>query len=190
MDYLYFHSNAKYPLNKLSNFSKCKIVGNINNIRYIFPSAEHYYFAHYIQDQQDIIHLTINGKLGTFNGLKFFYTDNLDQKIKYWKKKVNIGIVAKLFKNQNHKVGIKLKEINDKENEKIWHKVLNEKFRQSKELLNILIETSDNQLVEFNKNSKEISFYTAKIIDGNLIGNNYMGKKITEIRDNFKRKLK
>ena len=180
MNFLYFSSNAKYPYFKLSNFNECKINGNVNRIEYIFPSSEHYYMAHFFENPEI---LSINGKYGNIDALKYFYKTQeiADKKIKYWGKKNNIGIVAKMLKNNPG--NLTLKNIDSKE--KIWNKVLLNKYMDNKEHRNILLSTRGNVLVEFSRNAKEDSFYHGKIVDDKIIGNNYMGKKMMEMRDIF-----
>lgn len=183
MDYLYFYSNAKKPLNKLSNFNECKIKGIVRGKSYIFPCSEHYYLAHFLNDIDDIKDLEVNGKYGTYDALKYFFKEkDIDKKIKYWSKKNNIGIVAKMLKNNSEKLNIELRIINKSEKEKIWTKIILDKYTQNQEHKKVLLETNDKILIEFGRGSKKDSFYTGKIVDGELIGKNYMGEKIMEIR--------
>jgi predicted NAD-dependent protein-ADP-ribosyltransferase YbiA (DUF1768 family) len=191
MDYLYFHSNARVPLNKLSNFNLCKIKGVIDNEIYIFPSAEHYYLAHFMKNKNDIKKLEIGSEFSEYKSLKYFFKeDKIPNKIKYWSKKNNIGIIAKMIKNNPDKVNIILKTITHKEKEIIWTKIITDKYTQNEEHQKILLDTSDKLLIEFGKGSKKDSYYTAKVVDDEIIGKNYMGKKLMEIRKKLQNKLK
>ena len=81
-----FHSNAKPPFNHLSNLNEINDGIEYDNI--IYPSVEQAYQAQkFIKKQRN--RFSIEGDLGTWNGLKLFYKpDKYEKNINIGQKKV------------------------------------------------------------------------------------------------------
>ena len=185
-----FWANGKAPFHNLSNFAL--ILDGIEYDGIIYPSSEHMFQAQkYILDQR--IRFSITGDLGVWDGLKLVYkSEEYEKKYKYWVKKNNIGIIAKMATNE--KIGKKLGLIRDENfcsTPELWMKILEKKYA-IKYFGDILKSTDDIYLLEFdrganNKNRKE-SFWGGLINNNTLYGNNEMGKYLMEIRKNLKQK--
>ena len=107
---------------------------------------------------------------------------------KYWSKKKNIGIIAKMATNE--KIGKKLGLIRDENfhsTDVLWIKILEKKYL-IKYFGDILKSTDDIYLLEFDRGAKH-RFKTSNSVWGGLIcdnilyGNNQMGKYLMEVRD-------
>ena len=183
---LNFWSNSKKPFCNLSNFALIP-----NGIEYdglIYPSTEHAFQAQkYIESQR--YRFSVKGDLGIWDGLKLVYdSKDYEKKYKYWSKKSNIGIIAKMATNE--KIGKKLKLIRNKNfrsTDDLWIKILEKKY-SIKYFNDLLKSTDDIYLLEFDRGSNKKSntkpvFWGGLISDNRLYGNNQMGKYIMEIRN-------
>ena len=180
-----FWANGKAQLHNLSNFAY--ISDGIEYDGLLYNSTEHMFQAQkYIKEQR--IRFSINGDLGNWDGLKLVFTvEEYEKKYKYWAKKNNIGIIAKMATNE--KIGKKLGLIRDENfssTPELWLEILKKKY-SIKYFGDILKSTHDIYLLEFdrsanNKNRKTESFWGGLIIDNTLYGNNEMGKYLMEIR--------
>lgn len=211
---IYFGSGMKAPYNMLSNFNKCIIKGKIwvmvefnkYELReYTFPSSEHYWWAHFLLRDVDIKRLSIGGDLSTLEtGLPLFYKeDELKNKIQYWSKKNNVGIVTKILagklgtqkRKRAHDIGIRMSihpsekygpQGHDSTLNKIWSKILVAKYTQNKIHRDVLVKTREESLVEFTRcpeDRVDNEFWAGRVIDGKLYGKNYMGDCMMSIRD-------
>ena len=104
-----FWSNAKHPFHNLSNFAL--ILDGIKFDGIIYPTTEHVFQAQkYIKEQR--YRFSVTGDLGLWEGLKLVYKpEEFDKKYKYWSKKSNLGIIAKMATNKKN--GIRLGLIRD-----------------------------------------------------------------------------
>jgi predicted NAD-dependent protein-ADP-ribosyltransferase YbiA (DUF1768 family) len=122
-----FWANSKAPFHYLSNFAL--IPGGINYEGHLYPSSEHAFQSQkYIDTQRH--RFSINGDLSTWDGLQLVYKlEEYDKKYKYWSKKNNIGIVAKMATNK--KIGQKLELIrneNFESTDELWLDILKKKY--------------------------------------------------------------
>jgi predicted NAD-dependent protein-ADP-ribosyltransferase YbiA (DUF1768 family) len=180
--FIQFHSNAKDNYNLLSNFAEIKEGITIDGITY--PSSEHAYQS---QKYIDKIRFSVDGDLGNIKGFSLVF-DDFENKKKFWMKKNNIGIIAKMSTNKN--LEKKLGLIRDEKfipNDDIWYIILSEKFK-IEPFRQILLNTGDIYLLEFSRSAKKlyeqkiINFWGGMIDDGVLYGNNKMGKLLMNIR--------
>lgn len=114
------------PFHMLSNFSECRIAGRVFvqqdadrerlqgaepasstsgddghcfvEREFLFPSAEHYWWAHFTKNASDVSRLAVGGDLSTLEGgLRLLLGARTGgQKAKHWGKKNSVGIVAKM----------------------------------------------------------------------------------------------
>lgn len=196
-NYISFFSNAKDPYYKLSNFNHIKdgilypppnkdIRDNPRQLKsfidnqegLIYPSVEHAYQAQkYIE--RDRIRFSINGDLGNWDGFKLIH----DKDVNYWKKKDNIGIIAKMATNPKNtkKLGLKINK-KFKCTIDLWLDILILKF-QKEYYKNILLATNNLYLLEFDRRARlRGSEWGGIIEDRVLYGDNKMGIYIMIIR--------
>lgn len=183
-NYISFYSNAKYPYYKMSNFNHIKSGIIFNGLK--FYSTEHAFQAQkYIQS--DRYRFSVDGDLCTWDGFKL--VNNKD--INFWKKKDNIGIIAKMA--TNIKIGKKLGltiDPNFKSTIDLWIDILLLKYNKT-EYKNILLNTGDFYLLEFDKGSRLKGSKWGGIIDDKILyGNNIMGTYHMIIRKLIRDKLK
>lgn len=182
-----FHSNAKPPFNHLSNLNEINDGIEYDNI--IYPSVEQAYQAQkFIKKQRN--RFSIEGDLGTWNGLKLFYKpDKYEKKYQYWAKKSNIGIIAKLASNpkSHKKLGLNLDD-NFRCTPTLWLELLKKKY-SIKFYNKLLKSTQDIYLLELdihaNNNNNYNCLWGGLIKNNTLIGDNIMGKYLMEIRKNL-----
>tara|TARA_B100001093_G_C26649294_1_gene936756 strand:+ start:143 stop:748 length:606 start_codon:yes stop_codon:yes gene_type:complete len=179
-----FYSCGKAPFHNLSNFAY--IHGGIKYNGLVYISSEHAFQAQkYIQEQR--YRFSIDGDLGNWDGLKLIYKESeYDKKYKYWSKKNNIGIIAKMVTNE--KICKKLGLIRDEKfssTDELWIKILEKKYA-IKYFKYLLKSTCDIYLLEFDRGAKRSnSFWGGLIYNNILYGNNQMGKYLMEIRKNI-----
>ena len=188
-DYVKMFCNAKFPYNKLSNFNWIKD-GIIGDDGLTYASTEHL-FQSYKYIQEDRHRFSTNGDLGNISGLALvFKTSEYEKKQKYWMKKNNIGIIAKMATNK--KIGIKLGLRRDntfETNDKLWISILNKKY-EIDEYKSLLQNTNDLFILEFDRHASAYfhktgnTSYWSGIIQNNILyGNNQMGKYLMHIRE-------
>ena len=184
-----FYSSATKPFHKLSNFALIK-----DGIEYdglMFYSTEHAFQAQkYIKEQR--IRFSIEGDIGNIDsGFKLLFGDEWEKKKNFWMKKENIGIIAKTAtSNKNEtKLGL-IRDVNFESTNKLWLELLTIKFNIN-EFKNILKNTENKYLLEFDRGAKRMSlqnnipFWSGLIDDGILYGNNLMGKYLMLVRLNL-----
>tara|TARA_R110002072_G_scaffold260935_1_gene419546 strand:+ start:477 stop:959 length:483 start_codon:yes stop_codon:yes gene_type:complete len=148
----------------------------------LYPSVEHAFQAQkYIQSQR--WRFSTVGDLGVWEGLKLvFKPEDYEKKLKFWSKKGNIGIVAKMATNV--RIGKKLGLIRDEKfqpSDDLWLKLLKMKF-SIKYFDDILKSTGGTYLLEFDRGARiRPVFWGGLISDDILYGNNQMGKYLMEL---------
>jgi len=183
-----FYSCGQKPYHKLSNFALIKDGIEYDGLR--FYSTEHAYQAQkYVKEQR--IRFSVEGDLGNIDsGFRLVYGDEWEKKRNYWMKKDNIGIIAKMA--TNIKIGKKLglvRDVNFSSTNELWIELLTKKYNII-EFRNILEETKNKYLLEFDRGAKRmhlknnIPLWSGLIDDGVLYGNNLMGKYLMIIRLN------
>jgi predicted NAD-dependent protein-ADP-ribosyltransferase YbiA (DUF1768 family) len=184
-----FYSCGTSPFHKLSNFALIKDGVEFDGL--IFYSTEHAFQAQkYTKEQR--IRFSIEGDLGNADsGFKLVFGDEWEKKKKFWMKKDNIGIIAKM--STNIKIGTKLgliRDVNFLSTNELWIELLTTKFNII-EFKNILKNTKNKYLLEFDRGAKRmyvknnIPIWSGLIEDGILYGNNLMGKYLMIVRLNL-----
>lgn len=187
-----FFSNAKPPLNLLSNFfeTKIEIDGKV------YPSSEHAFQAMLSLDSDAFTSNSEIGKL-TPEACHFvgFSKDKMHDKCKLWSKKKNVGILAKMLISKHDKLSLK-RTVTRGECEALFKKILLEKFRTNSVARKVLLDTKDAYLYEFVKSSNrsfqkngEIERWGAMIVDGKVVGDNQMGALMMWVREELSEKL-
>jgi predicted NAD-dependent protein-ADP-ribosyltransferase YbiA (DUF1768 family) len=202
-DCVFFSSNARMPFNKLANFNACMIRarvwvtwpdGSTALMEMEFPSAEHYWWAHFLEKEQDIRRLAKGGDLATLEigfrtlGLS---EEMVQKKTLYWDKKDNVGIVAKMLRKRASSINISMRDHIREEYGPpgsrdalvdVWTKILTDKYSQNKAHRKILSSTEGKKLVERDNRAKSTSLWGAKAlpVEGrpgrvSLVGVNFMG---------------
>lgn len=185
-NYISFFSNAKFPLHKLSNFAECEII--FNGKKYI--STEHAFQSRkYIKEDRKRFRIT--GDLGNIDGFNIVFDEkDVENKINYWMKKKNIGIIAKMATDK--KRGVKLglnRDENFESDYELWEEILLAKFSID-EFKEILLNTGNKYLLEFSRNAKNRNdeYWGGIIENGKLYGKNMMGKYLMKIREKLRKK--
>jgi predicted NAD-dependent protein-ADP-ribosyltransferase YbiA (DUF1768 family) len=184
-----FYSCGIKPFHKLSNFALIKDGIEFDGL--IFYSTEHAFQAQkYVKEQR--IRFSVEGDLGnTDSGFKLVFGDEWEKKKKFWMKKDNIGIIAKMATNL--KIGTNLgliRNVNFSSTNELWIELLTIKFNII-EFKNILKNTKNKYLLEFDRGAKRmylkntIPIWSGLIDEGILYGNNLMGKYLMIIRLNL-----
>lgn len=212
--FLYFGSGMKAPYNKLSNLNECSVtvklwvLKNFNEFylkEYTFPSAEAAWWAHFLLKDADITRLAIGGDMSNLEtGLGHFYDGEvLAEKIEYWGRKSNVGIVAKLLaakKGTNirqtakelgiymgtHPVGRYGAQGADSTLTEIWDRILLAKFNQNASHRQVLLDTGDHHLVEFTRTNIDKAykkFWSGRVESNELHGKNFMGECMMRVRE-------
>lgn len=181
----YFGSGMASPFHMLSNLNGCPIngrvyieqeqqgdeqEGNIIEQEFVFPSAEHYWWAHFTKKRSDVARLAVGGDLSTLHdGLCLMLgRERGTQKAAFWRKKNNVGIVSKMLAANNKSFGKTrcragelgmemglhpLEQYGEQGHistlESIWRKIHTEKFAQNSEHRDVLLSTGNEVLVEF-----------------------------------------
>lgn len=215
--HVYFGSSSSAVTRKLSNFSDCVVKGRmfvldssggISKEEFTFPSSEHMWWAHFMYRRCDISRLAIGGDLSTIeSGLTLLYksmdSKKLSGKIKYWKNRNCVGIVAKVLANRDKKknlrtrageIGLQMSIHPMKEYGKqgdsetlvnIWKDILMSKFSTNMDHRNVLVGTGHKFLVEFCRMHEEKQFWAGKVKDNVLYGRNFMGLCLMATRKSF-----
>lgn len=181
----------------LSNFAAAKVV--LREAAY--PSSEHAYQAtKFIAEDRP--RFQVGGDLATFDTfLKFYPAQEAAKKIKFWsstrggKRPSMIGIVAKMASLPTRSVELGLtfecyEESHDREEEliAIFKEILIAKYTQNPLSLSALKATGDATLVEFGRLAGRDTaagrppLWTGLVKDGQILGNNLMGRIMEMVR--------
>lgn len=199
-DFVYFNSNV--GLRELSNLKRAIIRGAIEPIMgapeivpdpemHLYPSAEHYYVAHFapLADK----HLFyVDGALASWDdAVRICYPRARESvranKVSYWRTRDMIGVFAKIYGNRANFA--KCGDMNVLR--VLWFRILNAKFGQNPDLRRVLVGTGSRILIEFDRkacreNADQI-FWGARVIGGEIVGQNVMGEFMQLARDRFTR---
>lgn len=186
-----FWANGKSGVCELSNFSLIPEGIQPFDDGLVFPSSEHAFQSRkYLE--QDRARFSVDGDLGTEDAFRLvFRKEEWEKKKKYWMKKNNIGIVAKMATNKN--VGIKLGLRRDPgftSTWDLWSTILHCKF--SKEpFRTLLLDTGDQYLLEFGRGAKreeekgESPIWNGIVVNQRLYGQNRMGVYLMCVREHI-----
>tara|TARA_B110000037_G_C16912978_1_gene421070 strand:- start:16 stop:720 length:705 start_codon:yes stop_codon:yes gene_type:complete len=183
--FIYFGSSTIKPWHHLSNLAEIKDTIEYNGL--IYNSVEHA-FQSQLFIESDRIRFSKDGDLGSWHGLKYFFKpEELDKKFKYWNKKYNIGIVAKMASNKKYHKKLKLTSIKtDKQTTfNLWFGILIKKYT-IQFYRDILLDTNNHYLCEFDRlgaTYPDRVFWGGMIVENKLYGNNKMGKYLMAIRN-------
>ena len=188
-----FGSNQKAPYYLLSNFAECIVHYRECN----FPSSEHAFQSQLVNDYEKKNAFLNTGVLGDWEaGFKQFYKDNdvAQKKREYWKKKKNIGILAKMAIGKNKDK----MHMTSEEAYKVFHEILLAKFNQNENLKQLLLDTGDAYLFEFDRSARRLDQlnpprrvrWGAMIVEGVVIGHNQMGALLMKVREDLFREDK
>lgn len=219
----YFGSGTSQPYNHLSNFHECRVEGSVfvktaeetfEEMVFVFPCAEHYWWAHFMHRPRDIQRLAIGGDLSTVDGLKILLGDGIGAiKARYWGRRGNVGIVSKMlatrkgnkrFRAVNAGIDMSTHPL-EKYGEQgksstlvdIWKKILVAKYTQNKGHRAVLLSTGSDNLVEFARMHPEKQFWAGQVVDGGVkhaggrvvggevSGNNFVGKCMMATRSHL-----
>lgn len=202
----WFQSNAKPPMNKLSNFALAPITldeSTLTEIKAVIPSfygrvgdtfqsSEHLWRSVQAADLASYLRLTSEGDLGTLRErtMEFFFDkpEKAAAKYKYWMTKSNVGIVAKMVFKHAKKVRLNLNErlelLAPESERRVWMAILRAKYRQNAKHMHVLANTGDKQLFEFVRGNKH-SHWGGKFDKEThrFVGDNVMGIYVQAIRD-------
>jgi predicted NAD-dependent protein-ADP-ribosyltransferase YbiA (DUF1768 family) len=178
-----FYSNGLAPFYKLSNFAL--INDGITFDGHTYCSTEHAFQAQkYIPEHR--VRSSVEGDLGKMDASGFQLvspSDKWQKKRKYWMKKNNIGVIAKMATNPTvgKRLGL-IREPNFVSTDELWMSILTAKFSVL-EFRIALLATANNYLLEFDRGAKRNKPKWGGIIeDGILYGDNLMGRYLMEIR--------
>jgi predicted NAD-dependent protein-ADP-ribosyltransferase YbiA (DUF1768 family) len=163
-----------------------------------FGTIEHLWHALKALDRDTFIAFTESGRFGRFDATVFaeFFPGNGVAKHAYWAKKQNSGIIPKLASNRKYGVrlgvGKSLKYERERNQDNVqravWRDLLTRKYVANKLHRDTLLSTGDKTLVEFEKGSTlaRPSFWGGCVRDGTVVGENFMGQMLQEVRSKLK----
>lgn len=175
--FVYFNSNAKEPLNKLSNLNAAPITIGESDLtselldvnpelkawlspgeEWSFASIEHLWHALKATDCDTFVEFTAAGRFGKCEAAFFdqLFPGKGEQKRAFWMRKQNVGIVPKLASNPKNakKLGLsgKMKyerEYNeDRVQKAVWRKLLTKKYASNSAHRKALMDTRAKKLIE------------------------------------------
>jgi predicted NAD-dependent protein-ADP-ribosyltransferase YbiA (DUF1768 family) len=215
--YLYFNSAAQQPWHLLSNFSAATLVFTQSDIcagmrttcphidawmqdrMVVFPSSEHLWQALKATTREAFVAFAVGGRCSGAEVLLGIYGDKGLDKWRWWMRKGNMGIAAKLAANPKRAVVLDLVGRLDYSRERlaadverdIWLTILRLKFKQSTTHRRALLETKERILIEFDKSATRASRGGGWVHWGGMWsketqcvvgGENVMGGYLMEIR--------
>ncbi|CAM9753112.1 unnamed protein product [Laminaria digitata] len=137
---------------------------------FVFPCAEHYWWAHFTKNASDVSRLAVGGDLSTLrSGLRLMLgSERGARKAAYWQKKRNVGIVGKMLAANNKSSGrirCRAKDLGMEMGlhpleqygrqgdirtlEAIWDNIQTDKYTQNEDHREVLRSTGSEVLVEF-----------------------------------------
>lgn len=189
---------------QLSNFAKCGVMfrdpfGKLQ----MYSSSEAVWQGSKARSERVSKMFLQDGALGSLAAAafkKFFpRTDDekLAKKLKYWSRGESVGILAKMASNKKHakKLGIEESEYNyeiehlpEDELEERWLPILRAKYAPNTPMRKTLLETGEEYLLEFDRGATRRDSFWGAIDDedGNITGNNFMGRMLMKVRDEIR----
>lgn len=181
--YLYFNSGAQEPWNLLSNFNATTIIFTFNDITsdmlkacpcldawmyermVVFPSSEHLWQALKAKTREAFVAFAVGGRCSGAEVLLSIYGEEGLDKWRRWMRKGNVGVAAKLAATPKHAVVLDLVGGLDYSRERlpsltergIWLAILRLKFNQSPKHRQVLLNTGNALLIEFDKRAARSS---------------------------------
>jgi hypothetical protein len=211
----FFNSQAKFPHYYFSNFyspidtklcilwpdASC-IPGFLQGKLRHYSTAEHAYQCLKSKDLASADAFCVGGTFDSWAVYETWPKSGKTQvnirKLKegFWGKKRMLGIIPKMVSNVNPVLlvsqwGVKFSKNSCKwateELECIWTTILTAKFGASGNptLQSALAETGTKRLVELNTRAIANTVYGAKMVNGKMIGHNFMGEMLMKIRANL-----
>lgn len=121
----------------------------------VYPSAEHAYQGY--KFGTECTHFAEGGRLSGFNAMCNFYKleapkekNTAAGKVKFWKKKKMVGIIAKLAQGNPKKAGLgQVRRMDMATKRALFMRILLSKYRSNPQLKARLLETGDRYLLEF-----------------------------------------
>lgn len=162
----------------------------------VFRSSEHAWQALKTTDPTTFARF-VEGDLASFGEQIFdvFFPGEGAKKLEHWSKKKNVGIVPKMAANKKYakRLRFKFKHSMDYSREKlrpdlerrVWNKLLRLKFQQNEPHRRALLSTGMRKLVEFDRGAaRNKGTHWGGLVDpdGNLHGENVMGRYLEEVR--------
>jgi len=165
-----------------------------------FSSSEHLWQALKATDEKTFLKFIVGGEYDAMNAKLFERMDkkvNGNNKVTYWSKKNNVGIIPKMVSTHSKELGLKNYKVKDlylseKNQEIIWLDILRQKYVQNQVLKTLLLSTDNKYLLEFDKGAKRSNSYWGGYIDdeNNLYGKNTMGNYLMLLRQELRPKKK
>ena len=212
----FFWSGAAYPLHTLSNLSQPfyksrflqitwpnenYIPKHLHNVTCEYITREHAFQSLKSANLDTAKMFMKDGIFSDWNVYKSWPTSlsttkDIKSKTKrYWKKKNNKGIIAKMASSLKpkllyHHFGAKLAKLKIEYNHemyKVWKIIFMAFFVKDSNEWEILMKTKPTLLYEFGRRSTHTSYWSCKInkTTNEVIGQNAMGKFLTKFRDEF-----
>lgn len=153
-----------------------------------YPSSEHAFQAQLLQNTEQMEDFVVGGKYADYECMYEFYPklshEKIEQKIRYWKKKNCIGILAKMAIGRIKKSGGK-RSLKFWECESTFERILSTKFSHP-DMKKIITSTSDSYLLEYDRfGTHRKSRWGGTIDNGKIHGDNQMGALIMNVRKQF-----
>jgi predicted NAD-dependent protein-ADP-ribosyltransferase YbiA (DUF1768 family) len=176
-------SGQRDPYYKLSNFHQCRVV--FEGVTY--PSSEHAFQAQRVPPWLRYLFSTEGPYADLDAGFKKFFADpkKAEKKAAYWRKKGNVGILAKMAINR-------MKDLVDMTAERcaeVFFDILVAKYTQNEHLARVLLSTGDRYILEFDrgagraKRAGRTCRWGGIVEDGRVVGSNQMGALLMRVRD-------
>lgn len=189
---------------KLSNFSECGIKYTMpDGTRGHFSSSEHVWQALKANKRVRSMFLS-DGQLSKLSTeiFKIFFPktapEKLEKKCKYWLRNGAVGILAKMASNKKYakRLGIapdeyeyEMEHLPEEKLREIWLPILRAKYTQNDELKRELLDSRHRYLLEFDRGAgiRDSFWGGMDSEDGRIVGNNFMGRMLMQVRDELLR---
>ena len=181
-------SGQRDPHHRLSNFHACRV--EFEGV--VYPSSEHAFQAQRVSPRERRDLFSIEGPYADLDaGFKNLFPrdpEKAERKAAYWRKKDNVGILAKMIVNRTKN----LIEMNAERCAEVFFDVLMAKFAQNEHLRDVLASTGDRYILEFDrgagraKRAGRTSRWGGLVEDGRVVGSNQMGALLMRVRERLR----